>query len=280
MRRLISGSNAVGCDPSPIRIMQLATTLLLLILQASQFEPPVTLRCELDTELPLDEIRVSIAEMREREGVPEPNGGLTFRGLPAGDIHLSFFQKEILLGDIEIRSANYGDFVRLKIRLVTGNAILLDEFRVKGVRGDRGTSAKPISVASTSTLRTTSEPTRVENRAPLTQPIPSRPPPPLRSAKKSSSECPDPGDSITRTGKLSRIIDNDSFELLGSRRQSYVVYVGSATRLKRGSTLVAYSALREGLALLVNGTVAAGPEDEGNIGGPRSHPSAPLTRRD
>ena len=68
--------------------MQLATTLLLFALQGSQFEPPVTVRCQLDTELPLDEIRVSIAEMREREGVPEPNGSVTFRGLPAGDIHV------------------------------------------------------------------------------------------------------------------------------------------------------------------------------------------------
>ena len=245
--------------------MQLATTLLLLTLQGSQFEPPVTVRCELDTELPLEEIRVSIAEKRETEGFPEPNGGVMLPGLPAGDIHLSFFQRGILLGNIEIRSADQGDFVRLKIRLVTANAILLDEFRVKGVSRERGTSAKPISVASANTIRTAPEPTSVEKSEPLTEPILSRPPPP-RSAKKSSSQCPDPGDSITRTGKLSRIIDNDSFELLGSARRSYVVYVGSATRLKRGSTLVAYSALREGLGILVKGTVAAGPEDECSIG--------------
>ncbi len=243
--------------------MQLATTLLLLTLQGSQFEPPVTVRCELDTELPLEEIRVSIAEKRETEGVPEPNGGVMLPGLPAGDIHLSFFQRGILLGNIEIRSADQGDFVRLKIRLVTGNAILLDEFRVKGVSGERGTSAKPISVASATTLRTPPQPTSVEKSEPLTEPILSRPLPP-RSANK--SQCPDPGDSITRTGKLSRIIDNDSFELQGSDRRSYVVYVGSATRLKRGSTLVAYSALREGVDIFVKGTVAAGPEDECSIG--------------
>ncbi|MEE9180393.1 MAG: hypothetical protein V3U22_05800 [Vicinamibacteria bacterium] len=244
--------------------MQLATTLLLLTLQGSQFEPPVTVRCELDTELPLEEIRVSIAEKRETEGFHEPNGGVMLPGLPAGDIHLSFFQRGILLGDIEIRSANHGDFVRLKIRLVTGNAILLDEFRVKGVSPERGTLAKPLSVASANTIRTSPESDSVQKSEPA-EPVLSRPRPP-RSAKKSSSQCPDPGDSITRTGKLSRIIDNDSFELLGSARRSYVVYVGSATRLKRGSTLVAYSALREGLGILVKGTVAAGPEDECSIG--------------
>jgi hypothetical protein len=253
--------------------MQLATTLLLLTLPLSQFEPPVTVSCHLDTELPLAEIRVSIAEMREREGVPEHEGVVTLPGLPAGDIHLSFFQREILLGEIEIRSANEGEFIRLKVRLVTGNAILLDEFRVKGVSGASTPPTKSFSVATPVKnvkdvpSRTVSEPTSVQETDPRPKPQLSRPPPQAtRPAKSSSSKCPEPGDTVTRTGKLSRIIDNDSFELLGSDRRSYVVYVGSATRLKRGSTLVAYNALREGLGVLVKGTVAAGPKDECSIG--------------
>ena len=250
--------------------MQLATTLLLLTLPSSQFEPPVTVRCHLDTELPVAEIRVTIAEMREREGVPEDDGAVTLPGLPAGDIHLSFFQRETLLGEIDIRSANEGEFIRLKVRLVTGNAILLDEFRVKGVSGDSRPATKSFSAATLLNdvpSSTVSQTASVQKSKPRPQPQSSRPPPrATRPAKASSSKCPDPGATVTRTGKLSRIIDNDSFELLGSDRLSYVVYVGSATRLKRGSAPVAYSALGEGLGILVKGTIAAGPESECSIG--------------
>ena len=243
--------------------MNLAPTLLLITLLVTQFEPPVTVRCQLDTELPLEEIRVSIAEMREREGMPEGDGAITLSGLPSGDIHLTFFQGEVALGEIEIRSANDGEFIRLKVRLVTGNAILLDEFRVKGVSGDGSEPRK-----GTFSAATVSEPTRVvEQNTQRPPPQASRPSSPVtRPPKRSSSKCPTPGDAITRTGKLSRIIDNDSFELTGSDRRDYVVYVGSATRMKRGSSLVANSALREGLGILVKGTVAAGPEDECSIG--------------
>ena len=233
----------------------------------------------MDTELPVAEIRVTIAEMREREGVPEDDGAVTLPGLPAGDIHLSFFQREIFLGQIEIRSANEGEFIRLKVRLVTGNAILLDEFRVKGVSGDSRLATKSFSAATplkdvkdvndvnNVPSSTVSQTASAQKSKPQPQPQSSRTPPQSTGpAKTSSSKCPAPGDTVTRTGKLSRIIDNDSFELLGSDRRSYVVYVGSATRLKRGSALVAYSALGEGLAILVKGTIAAGPENDCSIG--------------
>ncbi len=250
--------------------MPLATSLLLLTLSASQFEPPVTIRCQLDTKLPLDEIRVSITEMRERKSVPGSDGGVTLPGLPAGDIHLSFFQRDILIGQIELRSANEGEFIRLKVRLVTGNAILLDEFRVKGVSGVSPPPTKSLPAATPLNdlpSGADSEPTTVEKSTTRPAPQPTRPPTEFaRPPKRTSSTCPAPGDTITRTGKLSRIIDNDSFELFGSDRRNYVVYVGSATRVKRGSRLVTSSALREGLGILVKGTVAAGPEDECSIG--------------
>ena len=91
------------------------------------------IRCQLDTELPLDELRISVAEKRELDEPIESNGSVTLSGLPEGDLHLWFLQDEERLGEIKINAAKSGELIRLEIRLVTGNAILLEEFRITGL---------------------------------------------------------------------------------------------------------------------------------------------------
>jgi hypothetical protein len=61
------------------------------------------------------------------------------------------------------------------------------------------------------------------------------------------------------------MIDNDSFEL-ESGPWTYVVYVGTATRIHRGRTALALADITDGQTLTVKGSVAAGPEGECSVG--------------
>ena len=220
-------------------------------------------------KLPLDEIRVSITEMRERKSVPGSDGGVT---LPACRLatstcrsskgYLNRSDRAPLRERGRVHSLERFDWLPVTRSCWTSSS--------EGREWCFSTPTKSVSAATPLNdlpSGADSEPTTVEKRT--TRPAPQRPRPPTefaRPPKRTSSTCPAPGDTITRTGKLSRIIDNDSFELVWSDRRNYVVYVGSATRVKRGSRLVTSSALREGLGILVKGTVAAGPEDECSIG--------------
>ncbi|HLE21495.1 MAG TPA: hypothetical protein VJB88_10295, partial [Vicinamibacteria bacterium] len=60
----------------------LAVAMFALALQSSSFRSPVTVRCELDTDLPLDEIRVSLNEKPELKAVAQSDGSLTLPSLP------------------------------------------------------------------------------------------------------------------------------------------------------------------------------------------------------
>jgi hypothetical protein len=70
---------------------------------------------------------------------------------------------------------------------------------------------------------------------------------------------------MTLKGKMIRVIDNDSFEMQ-SGPWTYIVYVGSATRIHKGGTVLALSDIAENQAMTVKGTVAAGPKGECSIG--------------
>ena len=97
-------------------------------------------------------------------------------------------------------------------------------------------------------------------------PAPTDPPTSPEPSKKSAREyCPAPGESVTLRGKVLRIIDNDSFEFQ-SGPWTYIVYVGTATRMGRGGKKPRVSDFRENQALEVRGTVAAGPDDECSVG--------------
>jgi hypothetical protein len=235
--------------------MRLTTLVLLLIVQVSEPRLPVTIRCDIDTELPITEIEVSLQEKRELSETPkalEKGGGtVTISELPSGDLHLLFFRGPSLLGKVEVPSAEEGELIRIKVRLVEGNAILLDEFRVRGVSGTAGTSEDTQS----STKETEAPSIRVYP--------PSSPPPPPKTP--STSHCPDAGEPMTLKGKMIRVIDNDSFEMQ-SGPWTYIVYVGSATRIHRGGTVLALADIAENQAMTVKGTVAAGPEGECSIG--------------
>jgi hypothetical protein len=117
--------------------MKLIAAFLLIALQASEPRLPVTIRCEIDTQLPVSEIKVSIEEKREVSETPkareEGGGTVTLSKLPPGDLLLLFFRDTSLLGKVRVPSAEEGEFIRVVVRLVEGNAILLDEFRVRGV---------------------------------------------------------------------------------------------------------------------------------------------------
>jgi hypothetical protein len=225
--------------------MNPVSALLVMVLQTSPFHPPVTVRCEIDTELPLHQIHVSVAEQPEKEAGPDSEGHLTLARLPEGNLHLSFFQEDEHLGEVAVRSAQSGDFIRLRVRLVPGNAILLDEFRVKGV-SETGTSIDDDSDASQPPLHAPQEPSS--------------------SGESALSNCPAPGEPFSRTGNVTRVIDHEAFEFQTSDRKTYVIYVGTATRLQRGTGRMEYADLHRGLRLLVKGTVAAGPHEECSIG--------------
>ena len=105
--------------------MKLTAILLLLVLQSSEPRLPVTIRCEIDTELPITEIAVSLQEKRELNETPKAldNGGtVTLSDLPSGDLHLLFFRGTSLLGEVEVPSTEEGEFIRVEVRLVEGNS--------------------------------------------------------------------------------------------------------------------------------------------------------------
>jgi hypothetical protein len=219
--------------------MSLVALILLGVLQYSDPDLPVTIRCELDTELPLAEISVSVEEKREATVAPGSKGQsgnmVTLTELPEGDLHLLFYHEASLCGKVGVTDARRGELIRLKVRLVTSNAILLDEIRIRGVSG--------FSTPKADTPVTVSPPVSVI----------------------SSGPCPPPGEPITLSGKVGRIIDNDSFELQ-SGLVSYVVYIGSATRFRGSRERLQKGDLRVNQSLTIKGTVAAGPEGECSIG--------------
>ena len=164
------------------------------------------IRCQLDTELPLEELRISVAEKRELDEPIESNGSVTLSGLPEGDLHLWFLQDEERLGEIKINAAKSGELIRLEIRLVTGNAILLEEFRITGLTETSSPAPSPPTspVDHTQTIDQTSD------------------------GETASSHCPAPGETFSRTGALTRVIDRDAFELQGDDRRLYTIYIGSS----------------------------------------------------
>ncbi len=194
-------------------------------------------------------------EKREMSLTPRKrgeNGRVTIQELPGGDLHLLFYRDDERLGKIEVTAAQKGDFIRLKIRLVEGNAILLDEVRVRGVSGVQPAGPKPKPVLSEPA--TTTVPPRSSTSTILS--------PPQRGSRTS---CPAPGESVSLRGKLTRVIDRDSFELHSGSR-TYTVYIGSATEIHRGGRNLPRNELADQQSLVVRGTVAAGPEDECSIG--------------
>jgi hypothetical protein len=242
--------------------MSVTTFLLLLTFQAAEARLPVTVRCVLDTELPLPEITVSLEEKREVSASPklqgQEAGTVTLADLPSGDLHLLFYRNQSLIGRVKLTATERGEFIRLRIRLVEGNAILLDELRIQGV-----------SEMSPRTGQTT--PGKTDPKAPALEIYPPASPS-LRepSAKTVPEHCPAPGEPVTLKGKVVRVIDNDSFELQ-SGPWTYVIYIGSSTRMGRGSAgkILRVGDLGKNQALLIRGTVAAGPDDECSIGASR-----------
>jgi len=226
---------------------------------------PVTVQLELDTELPLGEVSVSVEEKRELREIPNPReagGGIvTLRDLPEGNLHLLFYRQSALLGKIVLSSAEKGQFIRIKVRLVDGNAILLDEFRIRGVSDLEEGKEPPVSPRPSSMSPTTST-----SSVPAASPAPSRPStPPTRAPSGQQMPCPNAGEAMTLKGKILRIIDNDSFELQ-SGPWAYTVYIGSATRIHRGLANIRKDQIKESQPVTVKGTVAAGPEGDCSIG--------------
>jgi hypothetical protein len=234
------------------------TTIVFLLLSMLQTSGPllsVAIRCDIDTEIPLTEIRVSVEEKREMSLTPLRRGGngrVTIQELPDGDLHLIFYRDDEQLGKIEVKSARKGDFIRLKVRLVEGNAILLSENRVRGVSGAHTAGSTPEPIPEEPATTTVPSRSTTSTIAPSPNGV-SRP------------SCPAPGESVTLRGKLTRIMDRDSFELhTGSG--TYTVYIGAATEIHRGGRDLPRNELAEQQSLVVRGTVAAGPKDECSIG--------------
>jgi hypothetical protein len=243
--------------------MKLTAILWLLILQSSEPRLPVTIRCEIDTDLPITEIKVSLQEKRELNETPkaQDNGGTaTLFELPSGDLHLLFFRGTSLMGNIEVPSTEEGEFIRIVVRLVDGNAILIDDFRVRGV--SEMTSAHDAPDPPEIKSESPSE-TKLESRS--IEAYPQSSPPPSRPNSSPPSHCPGPGEPMTLRGKLLRVIDNDSFEL-ESGPWTYVIYVGTATRIHRGRTILELAEITDRQTLVVKGSVAAGPEGECSVG--------------
>ena len=244
----------IGAQKREVILARTLTILAFLFVSHASFqaaESRVTVQCELDTEFALTEISVSVEEKREVSMTPEADGELILHDLPEGDLHLLFYRRESLLGRVEVSSTRRGDFIRLVVRLVEGNAILLDESRVRGV--------SEVSYPGKSL-----PPSRPKQEPPPSEPSSSTHP--TRKAPAGSSmPCPAVGDTVAVEGRLVRLIDNDSFELL-SGRNSYVIYMGKATRLRRGSVSLRKRDLQPGQVLSVEGRVAAGPRGECSIG--------------
>jgi len=228
--------------------MKLTAVFLLLLTQAGEPLLPVTVSCVLDTELPLSEIRASVQEKREVSVTPSANGKLTLRDLPEGDLHLLFYRGEAPLGQITLSGARLGQFIQIKVRLVEGNAILLEEMRVKGVSNE-GASGRVTPL-------------------PVVIPSPPTPSSPRAEApeRKPKTSCPGPEQRVEEEGAVVRIIDNDSFELETEGKRRLTVYAGSATRLRPSGAAFSVRALKPGQRLRVVGAGAAGPEGECSVG--------------
>lgn len=242
--------------------MSFTAILLILTIQTSEIPISATVRCRIDTDLPLDQISVTVKEKREVEERPRARGGsegqVAIGELPEGDVNLLFYFGDSQLGKIKLSSVARGEVIKIKVRLVEGNAILLDEYRIKGVtESARAVVSSPI-----------------ENPKPAEEPPQTKRvgAPPLRSRSGTTDYCPAPGEPLTLTGELIRIIDRDSFELRSGPR-NYVIYPGSATQFHGSSTVTGSSDLRVGMTLVVEGTVAAGPKGECSLGARDVHVS-------
>jgi hypothetical protein len=249
---------------------------LSLLLQTIEPLLPVTVQCALDTELPLSEIRVRVEEKRELRETPGLDGVLTLRDLPAGDLNVVFYWNEDTLGQVSLSRARLGDFIRIRVRLVEGNAILLEEFRVKGVSDSRASgTVSPVTAAPSDALAPDARsPTREISPAPAPAPQPTvdsalpvgaPPSQPIR-LQPASSGCPAPDEPINLDGVVVRIIDNDSFELETSERRRFIVYVGTATKLRPSGGRISARDLKPNERVRVRGVGAAGPEDECSVG--------------
>ncbi len=250
--------------------MKIAVLAILLASQTPETFVPVTVQCELDTELPLAALSVTVEEKRELSETPlhrnEGGGIVTLRDLPEGNLHLLFYRQSSLLGKIKLTYVEKGQFIRIKVRLVDGNAILLDEFRIRGVSEleERPQSPAPPQSKPISPPR----PVSPAPTTPTTSSVPSASKRTTTSAPPTSGQhtpCPETGKLMTLRGKIVIIIDNDSFKLQ-SGPWIYTVYIGSATRLHRGRAAIQQSQLEEGQPVTVKGTVAAGPEGDCSIG--------------
>ncbi len=250
--------------------MKIAVLTFLLASQPVETLSPATVQCELDTELTLTELSVTVEEKREISETPhrrDAGGGIvTLRNLPEGNLRLLFYRQSSLLGKINLTHVEKGQFIRIKVRLVDGNAILLDEFRIRGVSGvdERSHSSPPSQPKPVSPPRTeSSSPT-----PPATSSVPTNSKRTTTSAPPISGQstpCPETGELMTLRGTILSIIDNDSFELQ-SGPWTYTVYIGSATRLHRGRATIQRNQLKENQPVTVKGNVAAGPEGDCSIG--------------
>lgn len=223
----------------------MVTVILLLISLQSSVPPQAdtsgelprpVMECRLDTELPLDELWVTVDEKRELRAVPGADSEVTLENLPEGDLRLSFYRGEDLLGKVEIENVERGQVIRVTVRLVPANAILLQELRVSGVEG-RIVESEPSPTPQTE----------------LGRPI-------------SSPSCPPLDSRVIVAGLVERVLDNDSFELSTDER-NYVVYAGRATVLRRSPRgRITFHELESGMRVSVKGHIAAGPEDECSVG--------------
>jgi hypothetical protein len=241
--------------------MNLAAALFLSLAQAGDPLLPVTVSCLVDTELPLAEIRATVREKRELSVSPSPSGKLTLRDLPEGELHLLFYRNETPLGEVTLGGARLGQFIQIKVRLVEGNAILLEELRVKGVSGEEATgSVTPLPVPA---------PASPAPVSPTPLPLPSTPAPlnaPSGLEAKPSSRCPSPEQPVDEEGVVLRVIDNDSFELETRAHRRLTAYAGSAARLRPSGAPVNVRSLKPGQRLRLVGAGAAGPEGECSVG--------------
>lgn len=251
-------------------MMTFAVLAFLLASQTAETLAPITVQCELDTEIPLNELSATVEEKRELSRIPRPlpeGGGIvTLHNLPDGNLHLLFYRGASLLGKINLTYVEKGQFIRIKVRLVEGNAILLDEFRIRGVSDIDAQPQAPAPSQTKPVPRPRSLP--VAPTPPTTSSTPYTSKSTTTTAPPSSGQttpCPETGKPMTLRGNIVTLIDNDSFELR-SGPWTYTVYIGSATRLHRGRETIDKNQLKEGLPVTVEGHVAAGPKGDCSIG--------------
>ena len=256
----------MACFSGRRGVAGMSLLILLYLAIASQVgEPllPITVLCALDTSLPYETLRVTVEEKREIREVPTPQGGLTLRDLPAGDLHLLFHQNDTRIGTVTIRHAEFGQFIQIKVRLVEGNAILLEDSRVKGVSVDGpgsivGVPRGPFLPAPAPAPAAPSVPAKPD--APVLDAAP------ISSPQAVSRNCPAADERVDLEGVVTRVVDNDSLVLEDSRRRSFTIYLGTATRLRPGGGTAKMSLFRTGQRVSVSGAGAAGPDGECSVG--------------